>query len=71
MMHHMNWEYTDIALAPRAGKVDELRNEAASHRQSRDLIRGKRSQRVYSLRFRLAAGLAAPVDKTVTVSQAE
>ena len=71
MMHYMNWEYTDIALAPRAGKVDELRNEAASHRQSRDLIRAKKSQRVYSIRSRLAARLAAPVDKTVTVSQAE
>lgn len=55
----MNWEHTDIAMAPRAGRVDELRAEAANYRQIRGLIREKRSTRFVSLRSRLAARVAA------------
>ncbi len=55
----MNWEHTDPSMAPRAGRVDELRNEAASYRQSRDLIKKRRSRRAQALRAGLGRGLAA------------
>ena len=55
----MNWEHTHLALAPRAGRVDQLRDEATSYRQSRDLLKDRRSRRSAALRDRLVEGFAA------------
>ena len=61
-LRHMSWEQTDIAMAPRAGRADELRTEAARYKQGREIIRQRRSQMFYSLRSRLSEGLATVVD---------
>ena len=55
----MNWEHTDLSMAPKVGTIDELRNQATRHRQVRHLIIEKRSRRVHALRSRFASGLAA------------
>lgn len=68
----MSWEHTDISMAPRAGRIDELRNQAAHHRHVRDLINQNRIHRVHVIRSRLAQGLAslsnriAPTDQPAT-----
>ena len=58
----MNWEHTELSLAPRAGRIDELRSEAASHRQYREVMRAQRPRRSFSLRSRLAKWFAALSD---------
>jgi hypothetical protein len=58
----MSWEHTDIAMAPRAGRADELRTEAARYKQGSEIIRQRRSRMFYSLRSRLSVGLATLVD---------
>lgn len=55
----MSWEYTDINMAPRAGRAAELRGEASRERLYRELLKQKRSQRWFSLRSRGSEGLAA------------
>ncbi len=40
----MNWELTHLAMAPRADRVVELRNEASAHRRSRDLNKQEASR---------------------------
>ena len=60
----MNWEHTYLSMAPRVGRVDELRSEAASYRQSRDLIKERRSRRAQAFRAGLARGLAALLDRS-------
>jgi hypothetical protein len=55
----MSWEYTDIHMAPRSGRAAELRGEATRERPYRELLKQKRSQRSFSLRSRVAHGLAA------------
>lgn len=68
----MSWEHTDISMAPRAGRIGELRNQATHHRQVRDLINHNRTRRVRAIRSRLAEGLAslsywiAPTDQPAT-----
>jgi len=58
----MSWEHTDIAMAPRAGRADELRTEAARYKQGREIIRQRRSRMLYSLRSWLSEGLVTLVD---------
>ena len=58
----MSWEHTDIAMAPRAGRADELRAEAARSKQGREIIRQRRSQMFYSLRSLLYEGFSPLVD---------
>lgn len=53
----MSWEYTDINMAPRAGRAAELRGEASRDRLYRELLKQKRSQRALSLRTRVSHGL--------------
>ena len=55
----MSWEHMDISMAPRAGRIDEFRNEAARDRRVLHLIRDKRSRRARAIRSRFAEGLAA------------
>ena len=55
----MNWEYTDISMAARAGRTDDLRNQATRHRQVRGLIKENRIRRVRALRSHLAEGVTA------------
>ena len=58
----MSWEHTDIAMAPRAGRADELRTEAVRYKQGREIIRQRRSRMLYSLRSWLSEGLVTLVD---------
>ena len=58
----MSWEHTDIAMAPRAGRADELRTEAARSKQGREIIRQRRSRMFYSLRSQLSERLSTLVD---------
>ena len=56
----MNWEHTHLAMAAGAGMLDQLRDEAASYRQSRELRTERRkSNGARPLRDRLATGYAA------------
>jgi hypothetical protein len=55
----MNWEHTHLAMAPKAGRAEELRNEATAYRQSRELTKKRISQRARVPRFGFATGLAA------------
>lgn len=55
----MSWEYTEIHMAPRAGRATELRGEAARERLYREILKQKRSQRWFSLRSRVSEGLMA------------
>lgn len=66
----MSWEHTDISLAPRAGRADELRNEAIGASQRRELMRAKRSQRLDSMRSRLAGTLLRLADLITPADQA-
>ena len=50
----MNWQHTYLAMAPRAGRVDQLRDEANSYRQSRALLNEESPYRAHALRNRLA-----------------
>ena len=65
----MNWEYTDVSMAARAGRTDDLRNQATRHRQVGGLIKENRIRRVRTLRSHLAervtafAGLIAPSER--------
>ena len=59
----MSWEHTDFSMAPRAGRLDELRNEAGIDEQLRELIREKRSQRVQAIRSHLVKGLTAVANR--------
>ena len=65
----MNWEYMDISVAPRAGRIDEFRNQAARDRRVRDLIKENRSRRVRAIRSRFAEGLAALADRIAPSEQ--
>ena len=58
----MSWEHTDISLAPRAGRADELRDDAARSRQRRELMRQSRGQRAQSIRSRIANRLVVLAD---------
>lgn len=55
----MSWEHMDIAMAPRAGRIDEFRNQAARDRRVLHLIRDTRSRRARAIQARVAEGLAA------------
>ncbi len=55
----MNWEYSHLAMAAGAGRLDQLRDEASSYRQSRELLTGERSHRAKALRTRLGKGYSA------------
>ncbi len=55
----MSWEHTDFSMAPRAGRLDELRNEAGIDGQLRELIKERRSQRIQAIRSHLVKGLTA------------
>ncbi len=55
----MNWEHSHLSMAPRAGRVDELRAEAASHRQAHHLIERRRSRTAEGLRSRVVLAWAA------------
>ena len=61
----MNWEHTDFSMAPRAGRLDELRSEAAGSRSVRDLIKENRSRRINSIRSHLVRGLTAVSPKNL------
>ena len=55
----MNWDHTPLAMAPKAGRPEEQRNEATAYRQSRELTRKRTSHRAWAPRFGFATGLAA------------
>ena len=55
----MNWEHTHLAMAPMAGRVEELRKEATAYRQSRELTKKGTSRRIRVPRIGPAAELAA------------
>ena len=65
----MNWQYTDVSMAARAGRTDDLRNQATRHRQVRGLIKENRVRRVRAFRSHFAewvaalAGLIAPSER--------
>ena len=58
----MNWEHTDISMAARAGRTDDLRNQATRHRQVRGLIKENRIRRVRALRSHFAERVTALAD---------
>lgn len=53
----MNWEHTDISMAPRAGRLDELRSQGVAGQQLRDLMNERRSHRIHLIRAQFARGL--------------
>jgi hypothetical protein len=65
----MSWEHTDISMAPRVGRIDELRDQATHHRQVRDLINQNRIRRVRAIRSRFAQGLASVANRIAPTDQ--
>lgn len=65
----MNWEHMDIAMAPRAGRIDEFRDQAAQDRRVRDLIKENRSRRARAIQSRVAKGLAALAERIAPSEQ--
>ena len=58
----MSWEHTDISMAARAGRLDELRSQGTNSQQLRDLIKENRSRRIHSIRSQVVKGLLAVAD---------
>ena len=65
----MNWEHMDISMAPRAGRIDEFRYQAARDRRVRDLIKENKSRRDRAIRSRFAKRLAALADRIAPSEQ--
>ena len=58
----MSWEHTDISMAPRTGRLDELRSQGTNSQQLRDVIKENRSRRIHSIRSQVVKGLLAVAD---------
>lgn len=65
----MNWEHMDISMAPRAGRIDEFRNQAARDRRVLHLIKENRGRRARAIQYRVAKGLAALAGRTAPSEQ--
>jgi len=53
----MNWEHTDYSMAPRAGRLDELRSQGVAGQELRDLMNERRSHRIHLIGAQFARGL--------------
>ena len=74
----MSWEHTDYSMAPRAGRLDELRSQGVAGQQLRDLMNERRSRRIHLIRAQVVRGLtvianliAKPPQQTREVLSAE